>query len=314
MTDPRTTAAHATHDPILVAALTDRSPTATERAAGRGPGRRLQPVRPAPRRSRRPRGGGPGDADPRPAARLRPDAGRCRAAAAERVAPRSSLPSGRPVTASAGRWRSVSRRSAWPACWSRPCHRSCRCPARRPGAHRPRRIRRAASRPCRRPWLGAAEGRASSAPAPLVPAASAIADAPTGPRGSPPRLLGCARLAGSRRGRLERVSRRAGGPAPDPAPPGRDHGRRHEGVRRRHERCRARRRRQQPRVAGGHRRFDAARPVRRPAAGRSGSVPAALGCAPHRALIAPPGHRRAGSRRAARRRSAATLGPCPPNA
>ena len=33
MTDPRTTAAHATHDPILVAALTDRSPTATERAA-----------------------------------------------------------------------------------------------------------------------------------------------------------------------------------------------------------------------------------------------------------------------------------------
>jgi hypothetical protein len=33
MTDPRTTAAHATHDPILVAALTDRSPTATDRAA-----------------------------------------------------------------------------------------------------------------------------------------------------------------------------------------------------------------------------------------------------------------------------------------
>jgi hypothetical protein len=33
MTDPRTTAAHTTHDPILVAALTDRSPTATDRAA-----------------------------------------------------------------------------------------------------------------------------------------------------------------------------------------------------------------------------------------------------------------------------------------
>ncbi len=33
MTDPRTTAAHATHDPILIAVLTDRSPTATERAA-----------------------------------------------------------------------------------------------------------------------------------------------------------------------------------------------------------------------------------------------------------------------------------------
>jgi hypothetical protein len=32
MTDPRTTAAHATHDPILVAALTDRSLTVTERA------------------------------------------------------------------------------------------------------------------------------------------------------------------------------------------------------------------------------------------------------------------------------------------
>src|SRR5206468_4581458 len=32
MTDPRTTAAHASHDPILVAALSDRSLTATERA------------------------------------------------------------------------------------------------------------------------------------------------------------------------------------------------------------------------------------------------------------------------------------------
>ncbi len=68
MTDPRTTAAHATHDPILVAALTDRSLTRHRASGGRGPGRRLQPVRPVARRSRRPRGGGPGDADPRQAA------------------------------------------------------------------------------------------------------------------------------------------------------------------------------------------------------------------------------------------------------
>ena len=44
----------------------------------------------------------------------------------------------------------------------------------------------------------------------------------------------------------------------------------------------SRRRRQQPRVAGGHRRFDAAHPVRRPAAGGSRPVPVALGCPPHR--------------------------------
>ena len=135
---------------------------------------------------------------------------------------------------------------------------------------------------------GAAEGRASSAPAPLAPGASAIADAPTGPPCAATAafaLRACGRLAGPRRGRLERLSRRAGGPAADPAPPGRDDGRRHEGVRRRHERCRGRGRRQQPRVADGHRRFDAAHPVRRPAAGGSRPVPAALGCAPHRALI-----------------------------
>ncbi len=199
--------------------------------------------------------------------RLRPDAGRCRAAAADRVAPRRRLPSGRRVTASAGRSRSASRRSAWPACWSRTVpsiadggQRDIRGPIGRAG-FLGRHLVHAGDR-----RLGAAEGRASSVPAPLAPGASAIADAPTGPavrrRGS----FGCrrGRLAGSRRGRLERVSRRAGGPASDPAPPGRDRERRHEGVRRRHERCRACRRRQQPRVAGGHRRFDAAHPVRRP--------------------------------------------------
>ena len=61
-------------------------------------------------------------------------------------------------------------------------------------------------------------------------------------RGAPRRL---------RRGRLGRVSRRARAPAPTPLPQGATRRRRHEAVRRRHERCRACRRRPQPRVAGG---------------------------------------------------------------
>ena len=180
MTDPRTTAAHATHDPILVAALTDRSLSVTERAEAEalvagcslcaqlhadlvalGAAARAMPT---PARSR--------DyvLTPADAARLRPTGWRRVAGAFGTARDGFSRPlaiglttlglAGLLVTAVPSILTVSSATSGGPSAAQDSSGGIASMPAT---------------------VVGAAEGRASSVPAPLAPGASAIADAPSGP-------------------------------------------------------------------------------------------------------------------------------------
>ena len=179
MTDPRTAAAHATHDPILVAALTDRSLTATERAAAEalvagcslcaqlhadlvalGAAARAMPTPARPRDYL---------LTPADAARLRRTGWRRIVGAFGSARDGFSRPlavglttlglAGLLVTSVPSILPASSATSGGPSVAQDSAGGISSLPAT---------------------VAGAAEGRASSAPAPLVPAASAIADAPTG--------------------------------------------------------------------------------------------------------------------------------------
>jgi hypothetical protein len=179
MTEPRTTAAHATHDPILIAALTDRAPTATDRAAAEalvagcslcaqlhadlvvlGAAAKAMPTPARPRDF---------VLTPADAARLRPTGWRRFVAAFGTARDGFSRPiavglttlglAGLLVTTVPSLLPGSSATSGGPSA----AQDSTGGPASLPAT-----------------VAGAAEGRASSAAAPLVPAASAIADAPTG--------------------------------------------------------------------------------------------------------------------------------------
>ena len=126
MTDTSTASAHASHDTILVASLADHSlPDRPSASRCRGARRRLRRRGRPPRRSPRARRRDPGDADAATPARLhadpRPTPRVCGRAAGVGWSPRS-VPRAMP---SAGRSRSGSRRSASPACSSRPSRRCC---------------------------------------------------------------------------------------------------------------------------------------------------------------------------------------------
>ena len=180
MTDPRTTAAHATHDPILVATLTDRSPSATERAAAEalvagcslcaqlhadlvalGAAARAMPTPARPRDY---------VLTPADAARLRPSGWRRVVGAFGTARDGFSRPlavglttlglAGLLVTTVPSMLTVGSATSGGPSAAQDSSEGISSMPAT---------------------VVGAAEGRASSVPAPLAPGASAIADAPSGP-------------------------------------------------------------------------------------------------------------------------------------
>ena len=180
MTDPRTTAAHATHDPVLVAALTDRSPTATERAEAEalvagcslcaqlhadlvvlGAAARAMPTPVRPRDF---------VLTPADAARLRPTGWRRLVGAFGTARDGFSRPlavglttlglAGLLVTTVPSILPASSATSGGPSAAQDSSGGISSMPAT---------------------VVGAAEGRSSSVPAPLAPGASAIADAPTGP-------------------------------------------------------------------------------------------------------------------------------------
>jgi hypothetical protein len=180
MTDPRTTAAHATHDPILVAALTDRSPTATERAAaealvaGCSLCAQLHADLVALRAAARamPTPARPRDyvLTPADAARLRPSGWRRLVSVFGTARDGFSRPlavglttlglAGLLVTTVPSMLTVGSATSGGPSAAQDSSGGISSMPAT---------------------VVGAAEGRASSVPAPLAPGASAIADLPTGP-------------------------------------------------------------------------------------------------------------------------------------
>ena len=199
MTDPRTTAAHATHDPILVAALTDRSPTATDRAAAEalvagcslcaqlhadliaiGAAARAMPTPARPRDF---------VLTPADAERLRPTGWRRLVAAFGTARDGFSRPlavglttlglAGLLVTTVPSILPMSSATSGGPSAAQDSSGGISSLPAT---------------------VAGAAEGRASSAPAPLVPGASAIAAAPTGlPAGAdgPPAVAAASQAPGA---------------------------------------------------------------------------------------------------------------------
>ena len=179
MTDPHTAAAHATHDPILVAALTDRSLTTSERAAAEalvagcslcaqlhadlvalGAAARAMPTPARPRDYL---------LTPADAARLRRTGWRRVVGAFGTARDGFSRPlavglttlglAGLLVTSVPSILPASSATSGGPSVAQDSAGGISSLPAT---------------------VAGAAEGRASSAPAPLVPGASAIADAPTG--------------------------------------------------------------------------------------------------------------------------------------
>ena len=159
---PRTT-------PILVASLADHSLPASERTAAEALVAACSQCADLHADLAGAAGRDPGDADSAAADRLHADPGRRGPAPVGRLAPLRGDPRDARATRSAGRWRSDSRRSVWPAC-SWPRSRRSRWAARRlrPGACRcaGRRRRGRPRRSHRRSWVHRRRPKAPRRPRP----------------------------------------------------------------------------------------------------------------------------------------------------